>query len=96
MVKDVRLKVGHHLTVFHMSENIKVVFGIEPFFHARRMGCVAPVEGRVPYFTKGTIEVSADKKQDVKDGFQIVGDAVGRAMDKQFKCNKRRGPLHDF
>ena len=58
--------MGHHLTVFHMSKNIKVIFGIEPFLHARRMGCVAPVEGRVPYFTKGTIEVSADKEQDVK------------------------------
>ena len=82
MAKDVQLKVGHHMTVFHMSKNMKVIFETEPFLHARRMGCVAPVEGRVPYFTKGTIEVSEDKKQDVKDRFQIMGNTVGQAMDK--------------
>ena len=39
---------------------------------------------------------SADKEQDIKDRFQIMGNMVGWVMDKQFNCNKRRGALHGF
>jgi hypothetical protein len=56
------LEVAHHVTVFQVSESIKVAYtpSLEPFLHARRMVVVlaVPVEGRVPYLTKETTEVS--------------------------------------
>ena len=55
---------------------------------------ITAIEGRVPYLARWTVEVSADKKQDIKERFQIVNDTMGCAMNKQLDCYKRSSPLH--
>jgi hypothetical protein len=55
-----------------------------------------PIERGVPYIAGGTLEVAAEKKQDIEDGFQIVGDTVSRAMNKQLNRDERSSPLHGF
>ena len=65
MVKDSRLELQHYMTGFYVSERAKFEIGSEPLRDTRTILVVAPVERRVPSFTKGTFEVSADKEQDV-------------------------------